>query len=284
MSLTVARLSPALAAEVRGIDLREQMDGATKDRIHAAFAEHMVLVFPDQDLTQADQRRFAEHFGPLGVRKRRAEERPEGTDAEAARFMRITNIRRNGVPVGSLPDGEVLLHHDMCYVEAPDRATMLYAIQVPSVGGDTVFANMCLAYDTLPGELRRKIEGRRVNQVYDYVYNVRIDPKLDLSRIDQCMQPTVLRHPATGRKALYINPLMSVGIEGLTPEESEEVVGAISEHISRPEHLYRHRWKPGDLVMWDNLCTCHARTDFPPDEIREMRRCTVAGEPVTAAC
>ena len=281
MDISAKRLSDSLGAETRGLDLRQPLDRATVDHLLGAFAEHMVLVFPGQDLTEDEQRRFAEQFGPLGVRKRKPEDRPEGEGA--ANFMQITNIRKDGVPIGSLPDGEVLFHHDMCYVAAPDRATMLYAIEVPSVGGDTVFANMCAVYDSLPSDIKERINGRRVNQVYDYRYNVRIDSALDLSRFDQHMQPAVIVHPVTGRTAVYINPLMSVGIEGLSEDESEEIIATIAAHTDRPEHHYLHRWTPGDLVMWDNLCTCHARTDFSPAETRLMRRCTVAGEPVVAA-
>ena len=281
MTISVTRLSDALGAAVRGLDLRQPLDQAARDYVLDAFTEHMVLVFPGQDLTEDEQRRFAEQFGPLGVRKRAPEDRPEGEDA--ANFMQITNIRKNGVPIGSLPDGEVLFHHDMCYVEAPDRATMLYAIEVPSQGGDTVFANMCAVYDSLPADIKERIDGRRVNQVYDYRYNVRIDSALDLSQFDQHIQPAVIVHPVSGRTAVYINPLMSVGIEGLSDDESESIIATIADHIDRPAHLYHHRWTPGDLVMWDNLCTCHARTDFSPTETRLMRRCTVAGQPVVAA-
>ena len=281
MTISVTRLSDALGAAVRGLDLSQPLDQAARDYVLDAFTEHMVLVFPGQDLTEDEQRRFAEQFGPLGVRKRAPEDRPEG--AGAANFMQITNIRKDGVPIGSLPDGEVLFHHDMCYVEAPDRATMLYAIEVPSQGGDTVFANMCAVYDSLPADIKDRIDGRRVNQVYDYRYNVRIDSALDLSQFDQHVQPAVIVHPVSGRTAVYINPLMSVGIEGLSDDESESIIATIADHIDRPAHLYQHRWTPGDLVMWDNLCTCHARTDFSPTETRLMRRCTVAGQPVVAA-
>ena len=281
MTISVTRLSDALGAAVRGLDLRQPLDQAARGYVLDAFTEHMVLVFPGQDLTEDEQRRFAEQFGPLGVRKRAPEDRPEGEDA--ANFMQITNIRKDGVPIGSLPDGEVLFHHDMCYVEAPDRATMLYAIEVPSQGGDTVFANMCAVYDSLPADIKDRIDGRRVNQVYDYRYNVRIDSALDLSQFDQHVQPAVIVHPVSGRTAVYINPLMSVGIEGLSDDESESIIATIADHIDRPAHLYQHRWTPGDLVMWDNLCTCHARTDFSPTETRLMRRCTVAGQPVVAA-
>lgn len=275
MQFSIAPLSPALGAEVHGLDLRQRPDETTVERLLEAWHEHLVLLFSGQNITEEEQFRFAESFGPVGERRREAEKRPEGPDAD--RIMLITNIRRNGVPIGSLPDGEMFFHHDMCYVEAPHIATLLYAIEVPAKGGNTVFANMHKAYDTLSAELKEKIAGRKAVQVYNYLPTVRVDPDDGFDDYHHYIQPTVIRHPATGRKALYINELMTVPIEGLPAEESESTLASIREHIARPEHVYEHSWTPGDLLMWDNRCTCHARTDFPPDQTRLLRRCTVAG-------
>jgi len=240
-----------------------------------------VLVFPGQKLSDPEQRRFAETFGPLGARKRRREDRPSGDGND--HVMLITNIRENGVPIGSLPDGEMLFHHDMCYQRAPDMATFLYGIEIPSWGGQTLFANMYSAYDTLPRDIRDRIDGRLVAQVYQYHPMNRIEADEDFSAYDHHLQPAVVVHPMTGRKALYVNQLMSVRIEGLPRGESEELLAFIRAHVARPEHVYAHSWTPGDLVMWDNVCSCHARTDFPPEETRLLRRCTVAGCALQAA-
>jgi taurine dioxygenase len=198
-------------------------------------------------------------------------------------MMLVTNIREDGKPIGSLPDGEMLFHHDMCYVPAPDMATLLYAIEPTRDGGHTLFANMHAAYDTLSDELKDAIAGREVLQAYNYNPMLRVEADDDPAKYDHYVQPTVIVHPATGRKALYINQLMSARIEGIPRENSDGILAKIRTHLDRPELTYEHVWRAGDLIMWDNYCTCHARTDFPPDQTRLLRRCTVAGETLIAA-
>ena len=281
MGFDVTEISPALGARISGLDLRETLSGATVAALLSAWHRHLILLFREQELTEDQQLRFAESFGRLGVRARRPERRPEGAGAD--NVMLVPNIRKDGVPIGSLPDGEMFFHHDMCYVEAPHMATLLYGIEFPSHGGNTLFANMYAAYETLPAELKRAIEGRRVMQVYQYDPTARVAAGEGLSDYDHCWQPAVIVHPATGRKALYVNELMSTEIEGLPADESEAVLQALFANISRPGNVYEHVWQPGDLLMWDNRCTCHARTDFPTDEVRLLRRCTVAGAPMMAA-
>lgn len=281
MGFTVERLHPALGAAVKGLDLREKPDAATVEAVLAAFHEHIVLVFRDQELTEEEQKRFALNFGPLGVRKRKAENRPEGPDSD--HVMLITNIRENGIPIGSLPDGEMLFHHDMCYVEAPDMATMLYAIEPTRDGGHTLFANMYAAYDKLRPETRALIEGRQVLQIYQYDPLIPADPSAGIDNFDHLWQPAIVVHPATGRKALYVNQLMTMKIEGLDDDEARPVLKELWALNADPELVYEHVWEKGDLVMWDNLCSTHARTDFPDDQTRLMRRCTVAGEKLVAA-
>lgn len=281
MTLDVQPLSPALGAEVLGLDLRAPLAAETVAAILDAFHRHVVLVFRGQDLDEPAQKRFAEHFGALGVRKRKPEDRPEGSHSD--HIMLITNIRENGVPIGSLPDGEMLYHHDMCYVPAPDLATMLYAIEPTRDGGNTLFADMYKAYDMMRPETRARIEGRRVLQIYQYDPLVPADPEAGVDNFDHCWQPAVIVHPTTGRKALYVNQLMTMRIEGLADDESREILEELWALNAHPDIVYAHPWRKGDLVMWDNLCSTHARTDFPPDQTRLMRRCTVAGEPLIAA-
>ena len=276
MSFTVSPLSDAIGAEIGGLDLSRPIDPSVVDALRDAFHEHLILLFRGQDLTWEQQIDFAGRFGPLGVRKRKAEDRPEGKEAD--HMMLITNIREDGKPIGSWPDGEMLFHHDMCYVPAPDMATLLYAIEPTREGGQTVFANMHAAYDTLADDLKTAIEGREVLQIYNYIPTLRVDPDDDREKWDHYVQPAVIVHPVTGRKALYINQLMSARIEGMPRDESDAVLAAIRDHLDRPELSYEHAWRAGDLMMWDNYCTCHARTDFPPDQTRLLRRCTVAGE------
>ncbi len=280
MNFNVSPLSDTLGAEIGGLDLSGPLEAPVVEALREAFHEHLILLFRGQDLTWQQQIAFASRFGPLGVRKRKAEDRPEGKEAD--HMMLVSNIRQDGKPIGSLPDGEMLFHHDMCYVAAPDMATLLYAIEATRDGGHTLFANMYAAYDTLADDLKAAIEGREVMQVYNYLPTVRVEADDDPAKYDHYVQPAVIVHPKTGRRALYVNQLMSARIEGLAASDSAAVLEAIRSHLDRPELSYEHVWRAGDLVMWDNYCTCHARTDFPPDQTRLLRRCTVAGEELIA--
>ena len=157
-------------------------------------------------------------------------------------------------------------------------ASMLYALEVPSKGGNTLFANGYKAYETLPVEIKRRIAGRKALNAYDYV-NAGQKRGTQLGEgVPSYAHPVVRTHPATGRKALYVNRLMTVRIERIPPPESEELLEFLFDHQERAEFIYEHVWRPGDLLMWDNRCTLHARTDFSPEERRLLRRVTILGE------
>jgi taurine dioxygenase len=271
-----------IGAAVRGVDISKPLDPQTADALGRAWAEHLILVFPGQTLDDAAQIRFAGAFGKVGERSRPPERRPEGVDYNGA-IMLVSNIRRNGVPIGSLPDGEMWFHHDMCYVEKPHRGTFLYAIEVPSTGGNTKFANMSRAYDSLPQRLKDRIRGRRALHVYDYGTAEKIDiEKRGLDGIKHHWHPVAIRHPISGRMALYVNRLMTVQIEGLPRAESDAVLLELFDYAENPANVYEHAWTPGDLIMWDNYASMHARTDFPASERRLLRRCTIEGAYIPA--
>lgn len=284
MSMQISKLSDALGAEVAGIDLNRTQDPATIEAIRRAFADSLVLVVRDQaELTPEAQVRFCEFFGPLGRRSRPAETRAETRSGDApAEVMFVSNRKENGQFIGSLPEGEMMFHIDQCYVEKPARATCLYAIVVPDEGGDTLFGNLCAAYDELPADLRALADGHRALNVFSY----------DATRRDQAagganrreyVQPMVVRHPETGRKALYVNRLMTWAIEGLDKAASDAALARLFDHEEAARFVYRHKWRKGDLLIWDNICTVHARADFDPAKERHLRRFTVAGGPVVAA-
>ena len=192
--------------------------------------------------------------------------------------MIISNIREDGKQIGALPDGEMQFHTDQCHQEQPAMATMLYSVEVPSVGGNTLFANAYRAYETLPHELKRRIEGRKALNAYDYdAAATRRGTKLR-EGIPHYWHPIVRTHPATGRKALFVNRLMTVAIEGLSDEEGEAVLNKLFDHQERREFIYEHVWRVNDLLIWDNRCTLHARTDFSDRERRLMRRVAIKGE------
>jgi taurine dioxygenase len=192
--------------------------------------------------------------------------------------MYISNIRENGELVGALPDGEMFFHSDQCYVERPGMATMLYAMEVPKRGGNTLFANMYAAYETLPGRIKARIEGKLALNVYDYDNNATTRGSEPREGVPSYAHPIVRTHPATGRKALYVNRLMTHHILGMDREESDALLAEIFDHQERPEFIYEHVWTPGDLLIWDNRCTLHARSNFDASERRMMRRVAILGD------
>ncbi len=279
MTLDITPISEALGAEVAGLDLREPLDAATVAAIEDAWHEHIVLVFRDQDLDEDAQLCFAAQFGALGERARPPERRAEGAGYNAA-IMLVSNVRENGVPIGSLRDGEMWFHHDMSYTEAPYKGTMLYGIEIPSVGGNTLFANMYKAYDRLSEATKERIRGMRALHVYDFALRERVDVSGDISAYKHRIQPVAVTHPVTGRKALYVNPLITARIEDTPADESEKLLDELFELARDDRLIYEHVWRPGDLLMWDNWCSCHARTDFSEAERRLLRRCTILGQPL----
>jgi len=287
LGFTIHKLHFCSGAEIRGLDISQPLDAYTVKALREAWLEHTVLVFRNQSLDKVQQRRFVEYWGEVGSRANKLPaknpRKMAGPDYDAEEMF-ISNIRQEGKPIGVLPDGELWFHHDMCYAKRPNRASFLYSIEVPSTGGNTKFANMYQAYENLPQRLKGRIEGRRVLQVFDEIQDSRLNlSQVSLEDLKHFNQPTVLRHPETGRRALYVNRLMSHIVEGYSAPESDALLEEIYAFTEDPALVYEHVWKPGDLLMWDNLCSIHARTDFPPNERRLMRRMTIAGDPVIPA-
>jgi taurine dioxygenase len=271
-ALAVRPLSPALGAEIGGVDLREELADRTFAQIRDAWHRHLVILLREQELSEADEVRFAERFGPPAVIHTKEYVRNHPA------VMLISNIREDGKPIGALPDGEMQFHSDQCHQERPAMASLLYAIEVPSKGGNTLFANQYKAYETLPDAIKRRIDGRKALNAYDY-HTAAMKRGTQLAEGVPCYaHPVVRTHPATGRKALYVNRLMTVRIEDMREPESDKLLNLLFDHQEQREFVYEHVWRPGDLLMWDNRCVLHARTDFSPDERRLMRRVTILGE------
>ena len=265
-------MSAAIGLEVLDVDLREPLAPAQITQLRDAWHTGLILLLRDQTLTEEDQVRFAECFGMLAKTIN-----VHNTGSHPA-VMLISNIRKDGKPIGALPDGEMHFHTDQCYVEKPAAASMLYAIEVPSVGGNTLFANAYLAYETLPAEIKRRIDGRKATNAYDYDNASTIRGTRLREGVPQYSHPVVRTHPATGRKALYVNRLMTIAIEGLPEAESDELLDLLFDHQEQQQFIYEHVWRVGDILMWDNRCTLHARTDFSSAERRLMRRIAILGE------
>lgn len=283
MGISIEPTGAALGATVTGIDLSKPLDDAQYSEILKIWQDHIVLVFPGQDLTQQQQLDFASNFGNLGTRSRDAEARPEGVDFNPS-IMMVSNIKdEKGNYIGSLPDGEMYFHHDMCYMPEPHRGTYLYAIEIPSRGGNTRFTNMYQAYERVPAELKKRLAGKTATQVYDYEQTNTPDVEKDLSGIHHRSQPIFITHPETGKTALYVNRLMTACIDGMERSESDEILQQLHAISEADDNVYEHVWTVGDLVIWDNFASCHARTDFPAEERRIMRRCTTEGGPMIPA-
>jgi taurine dioxygenase len=265
-------LSPAIGAEVIGVDLSKPMSDALFAKVLDIWHQSLVILLRNQHLTEDDQVRFGERFGAPAVShtKRFTTKNPA--------VMLISNVRENGQLIGALPDGEMNFHSDQCHQERPAMASMLYSLEVPSKGGNTLFANAYLAYETLPDAVKTKIDGRRALNAYDYENaSTRRGTRLR-DGIPSCWHPVVRTHPATGRKALYVNRLMTIAIEDMPETESEELLSTLFDHQEQPKFVYEHVWQPHDLLLWDNRCALHARTDFSANERRLMRRLTILGE------
>ncbi|MEE8334629.1 MAG: TauD/TfdA family dioxygenase [Alphaproteobacteria bacterium] len=279
MTITVEPLDAPVGARVTGVDLSRALEETEWTAIHQAWLAHQVLVFPGQTMSEDDQIRFSLHWGEMPVRARYAGRREEGRRAHQS-IMLVSNIREDGVPIGSLPDGEMMFHSDGSYDEHPYRYTTLYALEVPSRGGNTLFADMYGAYETLPDDLRRRLAGMRARHGYYAGRDVtpEIMATLGVGASTDCWEhPLFTAHEETGRSVLFASRLLTQCLIGLPEAESDELLHKLFDHAERSELIYEHVWQPGDYVIWDNRCINHARTDFPTGERRLLRRTTVQG-------
>ena len=263
------RLTPHIGAEITGLDLSAPLDEATAAALRQAWLDNLVLVFRDQRLSEDDQVRFARHFGePVGSRS---------MQQANPNVMLISNIREDGKLIGQLPDGELQFHADSVFLERPLKGAILHSVEVPATGGNTMFASTYAAYDALPREDKRRLSGLTALNAFDYQTQVRTG-RFDTSKGPHWTHPVIRTHPETGRKAIFVNRLMTQSIVGLPVAESDALLARLWDLCERPEHIYEHVWRVGDVLMWDNRCTQHARTDFPDGERRLLRRVGLAGD------
>jgi taurine dioxygenase len=274
----------ALGAEVTGTDLR-RIDAAAFEKIHLAWVEHQVLLFRGQSLNDDDLIAFSRRFGALDIAPVQENGR-RFVDGKPEIYV-VSNVIENGVPIGSLGAGEAMWHTDMSYLEDPPKASMLYALEVPPVGGDTSFSSMYRAFETLPEDLRRRAETLRIK--HDGTYNsggyvrLGVTPTDDPRESPGAVHPLVCRHPESGRRGLYLGRRRNAYLIGLELAESEALLDALWDHATRPEHAWTHRWRVGDLVLWDNRCTMHRRDPFDSATRRVMHRTQIKGEQRPAA-
>ena len=278
-SPSVVKLHPHIGAEVRGVDLSHPLDDETRDFVRKAFADNIVLVFRNQNITAQDQKRFASYFGPVAERlippdPSRVKNAPEWND-----LMIISNEKdEDGNALGALGQGEMWFHTDKCYVERPHRASFLYGLEIPTEGGHTKFASLCEAWNRLPESLKNELDGKTIMQGHEYSAGRRINIDAPLDKIHHHRQPLVVTNPDSGRKGLYVATQNTMWIEGMDRAASEDMLNRLFDLVEAPDIIYEHVWQVGDLLMWDNLSCLHARTDWPKEQVRKLRRCTVIGD------
>ena len=280
--IMVTPIHPVIGAEVTGVDLSQDLDELTFRLIREAWYDHGILLFRDQNITGDEQLRFARNFGPIAERhkpKPGANVEQVGEAPDWVNLMMVTDKKdEDGNPVGGLGHGEMWFHSDKCYHERPHRASFLYGIEIPREGGHTKFSSLYGAYNNMRDDLKVRLADARIMQGYDYRNVERLDLNINLDNIFHFSQPLIVTNPGSKRKALYVSRLNSMWIEGIDRGESEEILSELFELTEDPNNYYEHVWKPGDLMMWDNLACLHARTDWPEDQTRLLRRCTTLGE------
>ncbi len=276
--LRVRPTGAALGAQVEGVDLRA-LDDEVFAAVHRAWLDHQVLLFRDQALTDDDLVNFSRRFGELDeapvqeTGQRFVEGHPE--------IYVVSNVVQDGVAIGSLGAGEAVWHTDMSYLPNPPKASVLYALEVPASGGDTSFCSMYAAWDAMPAGLRRRVERARVK--HDGTYNsggyVRqgVTPTDDPRTSPGTLHPLVQVHAETGRRGLYLGRRRNSYIEGLSLEESDALLDEIWASASDESLTWRHQWRVGDLVLWDNRCTMHRRDAFDAAARRVMHRTQIRG-------
>lgn len=266
----------ALGAEIHGVDLSRSLDDRVIGDIRQALLDHLVIFFRDQDISPAQHLAFAKRFG------------------EVIEYPMVKGLAdyREIVPVVKLEHETVnfggLWHSDTTYMDIPPMGSILLARQLPPVGGDTMFANMYLAYETLSDGMKRMLDGltgisssAKGSARATRADRVESDPKQDKSAVLQAEHPVVRIHPETGRKALYVNTGHTVAFRGMTEAESAPILNYLFEHQVRPEFTCRFRWRPASIAFWDNRCSQHNPINDYHGYRREMHRITLAGSPTS---
>jgi taurine dioxygenase len=268
-----------LGAEVRCGDVRS-LDDAAFRVVYQALLDHLVIRIRGQTLSDPELIAFGGRFGKLDfaplAKTGNEKTRPH------PEIIVVSNVLENGVPIGVLRDAEVVWHSDNSYRETPLSYSALYALEVPAEGGDTGFANMYRALETLPGDLKARIAGRTLK--HDMTYNSAGDlregfqPVADVRAAPGPRHPIIRTHAETGCDALYLGRRPNAYIDGLDVAESEEIIDALWRHATQPQFTWRHRWRAGDIVIWDNRCVMHHRDPFDAGARRIMHRVQCAGE------
>jgi taurine dioxygenase len=273
--MKVTPLSPHIGAEVTGIDLREPVDAETRRRLNAAVVEHVALVVRDQDFTPEQYLSAVSLFGePM-------EQHFTQYALPGCPLVHEVSNRHKDKSGKRVKHGAGW-HTDHTNHVRPPKYTCLYAVALPSSGGDTAVVNMRAGYEALPGSVKQKIEGMKTVNVFQGSASAHSGQSADAQaehRPEPVLQPLVRTNPENGTKALYFHPVKAENIVGMPPAESQALLAELLEHAARPEFIYRHKWRKGDMLLWDNRSALHrAHFDYDPDEYRLLYRVLVRGE------
>ncbi|MFJ4141925.1 TauD/TfdA dioxygenase family protein [Pseudomonas sp. NPDC089734] len=269
-----------VGAEIVGLDLSKALNDADFARVHQAHLDYHLIVFRDQHITPQQQIDFSRRFGVLQIHVLK-----QFALANHPEILIVSNIVENGQPIG-LGDAGKYWHSDLSYKELPSLGSMLHAQELPSEGGDTLFADMHLAWETLPQHLRDAVEGRSAIHSYTSRYldgdnaaswRPALTPE-QLAQVAEVTHPIVRTHPENGRKALFVSENFTTRIVGLPEDESRRILAEIYAHCTRPEHVYRHKWQPHDMVFWDNRSLIHLAAGCPTHLRRKLYRTTIQGD------
>lgn len=278
---SVRKLHPALGAEVRGVDMRQPLDQAAFQELHEIWMRHLVLVFPGQDVSDAQHVAFTRYFGE-----------PEIFHQKIIRSQRMTEIFRvsnvdednNLMPPDDPVSQQLSLaqfwHTDSSYRQIPCTGALLHGVEVSRSGGETQFTNLYDVYDALSDSLKKQIDGRKARHNFGNMHTLKpLKPLTEEEKaaMPPVWQPMVRKHPVTGRKSLYISPIYNDEVEGMTPEAGQNLIAELTAFAADNRFVYVHRWETNDVLMWDNRCTMHQVTPFDPNERRVMHRTTIVG-------
>jgi len=276
--IVIRPLSSIMGAEVVGADLSRPVPLETMQRFKAALNDYKVLAFRGQRLSKEQLIAFSRLWGPLGEHIM-----PGATREGVPEVNVMSNANAEGKPNGKHPDPSAKRWHtDRSYMPRPALASLLYGVEVPSIGGDTLFANATLAYDALPEDVKQRID--KLNAIHSVEHSrrtggVALATDDEKKKAPPIKHPLARRHPATGYKAIYAG-CHAWQVEGLPETEGRELLDYLIKHAVQDRFVYAHKWRKHDLVIWDNRCTFHAATDYDTaKELRVMYRTVVEGEP-----
>lgn len=288
MSITVTPLHPLVGASVRGVDLGRPLDPDTFQAVHQAWMDHLVLVFPDQPITDEQHVAFTRYFGEPEIFHQAIIR-----SSTMKEIFRLSNVDEDGnlMPPAHTTMQQISLaqmwHTDSSYRSHPCIGSLLHGVEISRTGGETQFINMYAVFEDLPDSLKRQIEGRRARHDFGNLHKLAtLKPQTEEEKaaVPPIWQPMVRIHPVTGRKSLYISPIYNDAVEGMDEASAAMLIQDLTAFAAQTKYMYKHRWEPDDVLMWDNRCTVHAVTPHDPMERRVMHRTTIVGnEPVLAA-